>query len=403
LLSCAFQATTAAALCSPFPPAFCAAAGSGAASQLVSACALVTLRPPPPPPPAPPPLPPSPAPPPDALVRYLADLPSITSVAGGVTLNVTTSSADPAYGDRWAPLQWPTALALFSAPGRCGNGSVLFSSSGAERYPWYTVDLGALFVITDVQLWFAADGSAWPSGGVSVLVTTVPPALSGAAAIAASIPRCYISPAGTAFQASLQGVCAGMGRYVTAQLSGPTDGYSVTSGGASLFVLRLCAFFVYGYPLPIEPPTQLLSPAPQTDPGLYAGPICAAAFLLLLGLAAHRRWEAGWRAAQARRRAIAAKQAEIAEAVAAAAAAEAAAARAEAAEAAAQGVAGAEVQMRAPTGSPARDWCARAGVARGDALLQFAAAVATPHPAGGAQQAWAAPPARPEAVVQPWW
>ena len=175
--------------------------------------------------------------------------------------SATSSTHDPGYGAKgnlMAPLQYEYSEVLTSTPyyrSQCGYQTpawqTMFSSSGIERFPWYMIDLGALYQVFDVQLWFDASRAAWPSK-IAVYITNTPPLVVGSSLPpAGSFNPCYLTP-GADFTSYLEGLCNGEGRYVTAQLIGNAT-RAVTSVGTSNTVLRLCAFQVVGNLTVVQP------------------------------------------------------------------------------------------------------------------------------------------------------
>jgi hypothetical protein len=236
-------------------------------------------------------VPPSPAPPPNALARSLYGLPNVAWLKAG-----NASSRDPAYGGGdvtralATPLQYESSVVLTSSPyyaAQCGSRAALFSSSGSEQYPWFTVDLGAQHAVQAVQLWLDASGAAWPAQ-LSVTVANVPPVtFGGGSTPPKNFQPCFVS-APQSFARTIEGVCPGLGRYVMVQLTGGAS-RAVTSGGTSSYVLRICALQVYGALVPPGPPNQQVTRLSADQTGLAAGMGFIAAAALYGGLVLLRR------------------------------------------------------------------------------------------------------------------
>ena len=138
------------------------------------------------------------------------------------------------------------------------TNSGIFHSSGSDSKPWWQVDLGALYTITDVQLWTRADnGLLYRLGPLNVYVTATSNLTDNTPSNALVYPNampCASFPANSASAQSFQGPCAGVGRYVLVQQTGPT--YS-----DNLNLLTLCQIQVIGAALPPPP-----SPPPPPPP-----------------------------------------------------------------------------------------------------------------------------------------
>jgi hypothetical protein len=117
-----------------------------------------------------------------------------------------------------------------------------------EYYPWFAVDLGAVYALTDVQLW-ARTGQEGRLANTKLLVSQTPLVPAPGTLLSASL-ACFSVGASSA--TSVSGPCAATGRYVVLQSQNQA-------------VLDLCAIQLFGSLLP---PAQPPPPSPPPSPPL---------------------------------------------------------------------------------------------------------------------------------------
>jgi len=143
----------------------------------------------------------------------------------------------------------------------------MFSSSYADKYAWFTVDLHDEFAVTDLQVWLASGLSAPPFTTLAVYISNTPLRTNSTTARRpfASQP-CFnssVDSVTTTMSGYLAGSCTGVGRFVTVQF---------TPVGGSVAVLRFCALQVFGELLAADSTAAGLAPqAPNV--AIIAAPV----------------------------------------------------------------------------------------------------------------------------------
>jgi len=173
------------------------------------------------------------------------------------------TSASSVYSDGYAavrlnsPVRFQYSSNLTSYSTQCAYSSTTLSAflgGGTETYPWFAVDLGAVYVLTDVQLWARYTWASRLSS--TTLFVSQTPLVTAYQPVAKPLNASYacFSVAASSTATTLQGPCAATGRYLVLQNT------------ADSTVLDFCAIQVFGTLLPTPPAPPPLPPLPPSPP-----------------------------------------------------------------------------------------------------------------------------------------